>query len=223
MQVGNGVASVGMETSLLPSSCSQAPEFLGAASSSVPPVECVCALPPPHNAVRNQLERNLKGEKMGHGGCEAQVKGLCPLSGVSVAILIRGSAGGTAWLGCPCPLGSACCLAPALPPSADVGSRGCSALASAPAASEIKDTAAAVPALEISWLLGCGGTAGWNWSSWSSSACSGMSRSAAGDTGSHQNPGRRRGKRRGGCSMAGLDGDGVWVGPPVLGNVAETT
>lgn len=156
------------------------------------------------------------GEKMGGWEDEAQVEGLCPLSGVSMAIFVRGSAGGTAWLGCACPLGSACCLAPALPPSADVGSRGCFALASAPAASEIKDTAAAVPALEISWLLGCGGAAGWNWSSWSSSACSGMSRSAAGDTGSHQNPGRRRG---GGCSMAGRDR--VWVGPPVLGNVAE--
>lgn len=185
---------------------------------------CLCPPSSPQCREKSAQEGSGGGGKMGQGGCEAQVKGSCPLSGVSVAVLVHGSAGGMAWLGCPCPLGSACCLAPALPPSADVGSRGCSALASAPAASEIKDTAAAVPALEISWLLGCGGAAGWNWSSWSSSACSGMSRSAAGDTGSHQNPGRRRrGKRRGGCSMAGLDGDRVWVGPPVLGNVAETT
>lgn len=65
MQLGNGVAAVGMGTSLLPSSCLQAPEFLGAASSSVPQVECVCAslLPPALGCREKSAQEGFGGEK----------------------------------------------------------------------------------------------------------------------------------------------------------------
>lgn len=48
-----------------------------------------------------------------------------------------------------------------------------------------------------------------------SSACSGVSVSADGDTGGRRNPAMPRGRRGGGCCVAGLDGEGVWIGPPL--------
>lgn len=146
---------LGMETSLLPFSCSQAPELLGAASSCVPQVEGVCALPPPHREISS---RGIWGGKWGREGVRLRGRD---------CVCSWGVPGRAAWLGCPCPGTS-----PASP--AAVGCRGCCALASAPAAREIKGTAAAVPALEFFCLLGCAGPGVWNWSS---SAGSGMSRS----------------------------------------------
>lgn len=126
------------------------------------------------------------------------------IPGVTTAVPARGSAGGrTAWLGCPCPMGSACCLSP------DVASRGCSALASAPAAREIKDMAAAVPALEIS-CLGWAGLCNWA-ATGAALACPGVLLVAQGATRTEEQRGQ------------GWMGRRFGVGPRVLGNVADTT
>lgn len=107
-------------------------------------------------ALRNQLKRDLGGKKRDREGVRLRGEGLCPLSGVSVAILVRGRAGGrTARLS----LSQGLRVLPGTSP-ASLSRCGISASASAPAAREIKDTAAAVPALEISCSLGCAGQGG---------------------------------------------------------------
>lgn len=66
----------------------------------------------------------------------------CPWPSLSVAVQEEGQPG---W--------AVPVLVPALHPPAAEGCRGCCALASAPAAREIKGMAAAVPALEIFWAV----------------------------------------------------------------------